>query len=169
MRIAPKRPSLTALASLLVLSLGLVACGGSGTIDKSWPDVAMTDATGAALQSSAVLVKGRPSVISIWGVTCAACRQELPRLATLASSNTAVDIAAINYGDNPDAISAYLSDLGLQLRVFIDDEARLTEALGVVSLPATIFVRADGRIDDLHFGELSASQLEAGVAKLLTA
>lgn len=149
------------------MSLSVSACGGSSTSSKSWPDVKMADEAGVELRSSAVLVPGRPSVISIWGVTCAACRQELPRLAELSSSNQAVDIAAINYGDEPNAIAQYLEDLGLSLRVFIDDEARLTEALGVVSLPATIFVRADGRIDNLHFGELSASQLEAGVAKLL--
>jgi len=120
------------------------------------------------MQSSGILVKSRPSVIAIWGVTCAACRQELPRLQQLAASNAGVDIAAVNYGDDPEAISEYLTSLGIELRIFIDDEARLTEALGVVSLPATIFVDANGTIDDLHLGELSASELEAGVDELLS-
>lgn len=163
------RRSLVAAAAVVLASLGVAACGGtSKSSHRAWPDVKIADAAGAAMQSSGVLAKGRPSIIAIWGVTCAACRQELPRLQQLATSNTGVDIAAINYGDEPKAITEYLTSLGLDLRVFIDDEARLTEVLGVVSLPATIFVRADGTIDDLHLGELSASELEAGVDELLS-
>jgi thiol-disulfide isomerase/thioredoxin len=156
-------------AIVSLLSLTLAACGGSGEGDRSWPAVRVTDAAGTELSSSSVITEGRPSVIAIWGITCAACRQELPRLEELAASSPEVDVAAVNYGDDPEDIAEYLAELGLDLRVFIDDEARLTEALGVSSLPATVFVHPDGTIENLHFGELSASELEQGVEKLLAA
>lgn len=156
-----------ALCAVSVAVVAVPACGGSGrNSSAAWPDVPIADATGDEERSAAVLTAGRPAVVAIWGVNCAPCRQELPRLEALSAANTAVDVAAVNSGDSPGAIEAYLSELGLELEVFIDDEARLGEALGVSSLPATVFVRADGRIDDVHFGELSAEQLDAGVDRL---
>lgn len=145
------------------------ACTGTGGKQGAqWPDVTISDAAGGSTRSGQVLQAGRPAVLAIWGVNCAPCRQELPRLEQLGTTNTEVDVAAVNSGDSPGAIADYLDDLDLDLRVFIDSEARLTESLGVSALPATVFVRADGRIDEVHFGELSAAELEAGVAALAT-
>ena len=73
----------------------------------------------------------------------------------------------MNVGDSPTAIDKYVDSLGLTLRIYIDTEGRLSVALGISNLPATVFVDRNGQIADVHFGVLSAAELDAGVAKLM--
>lgn len=166
-----RRPTLrAALVGLLTLTVAATACGDDGDSgSREFPDVAVLDAGGEEISSSEILRDGRPAVVSVWATTCAPCKQELPRLDALAASQPGVDVAGVNLGDAQSAIDGYVTNLGLQMPMYVDHEGRFAEALGVVGLPATVFVDGDGHVAELHLGELSAADLEAGAARLLQA
>lgn len=166
-----RRRSAPAFAALLclVVAVGTACGGGSSDSGRSWPGVDITDTAGSTLSSRSILTPGRPAVISVWAVWCRPCREELPRLEELAASDQRVDVAAVNLGDSKDVVNEYIVSLDLALRVLIDSDGLLTEALGISSVPATIFVDSNGRVADVHLGELSASDLKNGAARLLSA
>jgi thiol-disulfide isomerase/thioredoxin len=164
-----RRAIRVARAGLLVLAVGAaVACGDdAGSSAGAFPDVAVLDAEGEKISSSAILRDGRPAVVSVWATSCAPCKEELPRLDALAASRPGLDVAGVNLGDEQRAIDGYVASLGLRMPVYVDHEGRFAEALGVVGLPATVFVDGDGRIVELHLGELNAADLDAAAARLL--
>lgn len=152
-----------AAAALLV---GAAACsGGSGP--ARWPDVAITDAAGNPQRSSSVIAGGRPAVVAVWATWCAPCKEELPRLQALADAHDDLEVAAVNLGDEPEAVHAFAAEHGLTLPIFIDADGRLSESLGIPSVPATLFVSAGGTIVDRHLGALSADDLTTGAEHLL--
>jgi len=159
------RSALLALPILVAAACG----GGASGSGKSWPGVDIADTAGATLSSRAIVTPGRPAVISVWAVWCRPCREELPRLEELAASDTRVDVAAVNLGDSAQAVNDYIESLGLKLRVLIDSDGLLTEALGISSVPATIFVDSSGKVAEVHLGELSADDLKKSAARLLSA
>lgn len=157
-------------AALVATALALVSCGGNSSLRADlWPAVEIGNATGAPVQSDSILTRGKPAVIAVWAVWCRPCREELPRLAQVASQNPAVTVAAVNLGDDAEAVAKYTNSMGLSIAVYIDVQGRLTEELGISSVPATVFVNASGRVTEVHLGALSADELAAGVASLLTA
>ena len=164
----PRRFRVIGAMALAAVSVLLASCGGAPAQPRDvWPSVVVSDANGTSTRSDTVLLPGRPAVIAVWAVWCRPCREELPRLDALSRENPGVRVAAVNLGDEPAAVTDYTTSMSLQLPVFIDSDGRLTEALGVSSVPATVFVGADGRIVDVHLGALSEADLAAGVRRLL--
>jgi hypothetical protein len=73
----------------------------------------------------------------------------------------------VNQGESAGAIRAYLTDQDLTLHdVLLDRSARLGPAIGSRGLPTTLFLDADGRVVDAHFGVLSAVALQSRLRRL---
>lgn len=143
------------IASLFLL-LALGACAGSNL--SAWPDVEVQLPTGERTQSDA-LRGDSVTVVSLWSIWCEPCRRELPQLQQYASDHPAVTVVALNLGDTPEAVTAYAAELGLTLPIAIDDEARISSAIGVSSVPATVVIDADGDVVAKHLGEIDATNL----------
>ena len=71
---------------------------------------------------------------------------------------------ALNLGDTPETVTRYAAELGLTLPIAIDDEARISSAIGVSSVPATVVIDADGDVVAKHLGEIDAR----GLAELVS-
>jgi hypothetical protein len=50
--------------------------------------------------------------------------------------------------------------------VLLDDDASASTVLGVQAYPSTLFFDADGRLRELHLGELTAAGLEHKLRRL---
>ena len=50
--------------------------------------------------------------------------------------------------------------------VLLDDDAAASTVLGVQAYPSTLFFDADGRLRELHLGELTAAGLEHKLRRL---
>jgi thiol-disulfide isomerase/thioredoxin len=74
------------------------------------PDFDLPDLAGVSHRLSDS--RGRPVLVSFWAVWCAPCRRELPALAALNMrlANTDIEVFAVNMGDAPDRIAAFLKD-----------------------------------------------------------
>lgn len=112
----------------------------------------------APLQS---LVEGQPAVINLWAAWCAPCRAELPAFATAQQRHPGVRFVFVNQGEDAAAVQRFLAAQPFALHgVWLDRGARLGPAVGSTGLPTTLFVDAQGRIVERHFGVLSAAALE---------
>ncbi|NDA97533.1 MAG: TlpA family protein disulfide reductase [Actinobacteria bacterium] len=86
------------------------------------------------------------------------CRRELPQLQKFAEANSSVSIVAVNLGDDAPSVRAYANDLGLTMPILLDAYGRISSAVGVASVPATILIR-DKQVVATHLGEISAKEL----------
>lgn len=99
---------------------------------------------------------GKPMVINLWATWCPPCRREMPMMAEVAASTNDVTFVFANQGEDAPRIRRYLSHEGLLLpNVLMDGLGELGRHYGAPGLPATLFVGADGRLVDIHLGEIS--------------
>ena len=115
------------------------------------------------------LVQGRPAVINLWAAWCAPCRAELPAFAAAQRDHPGLRFVFVNQGESAPTVQRFLGTLPFALDgVWLDPASRLGPAVASTGLPTTLFVDAQGRIVERHFGMLSAASL-AGRARVLQA
>lgn len=127
--------------------------------------VRITDLQGRAVSLDDF--RGRPFVVNLWASWCGPCRREMPMLVETAAEIRDVPILLVNQGEDQRQIVRFLRDANLPGNgVFSDRGASLMRLTGSGGLPTTLFVRADGRIEEAHMGELSRASLLAGIRNL---
>ena len=143
------------------LTISLVACGSPST--TAWPEVDVLLPSGERTSAASVLGE-QITVVSLWSIWCEPCRRELPQLQQYANTHPEVAVVALNLGDGPEAVTTYAAELGLTLPIAIDDEARISSAIGVSSVPATVVIDSDGKVTAKHLGEIDTNDLADLVA-----
>lgn len=120
----PSAPRSTPLAD--VPALELPCLGAEGSVDLA-------------------LLEG-PYVLNLWASWCGPCREELPLLAELAEREGA-QVIGIAY-DDADLLKAIslAESAAVTYPSLVDADTRLREPLGVIGLPQTVFVDADGLV-----------------------
>ena len=133
-------------------------------IDQPAPDWALTLFDGSTVTSSDV--RGRAVVLNFWASWCAPCEEEMPQLETLSTAMTADGTPATILGvgvkrDNNDNALAMADRLGITYPIGRDTAGNndtlgpVTQAFGVDSYPATVFIRPDGTVSAIVFGPLT--------------
>lgn len=103
---------------------------------------------------------GRPWVVNLWASWCGPCRAEMPVLAEAQRREAGVRFLFVNQGESAAAVRAYLHREGLVLQdVWLDPASALGPAVGSSGLPTTLFLDAEGRRVDAHFGVLNEVSL----------
>ena len=111
-------------------------------------------------------LRGRPFVVNLWATWCPPCRRELPMVAEV-SASASIPVLMIDQGEAKDGVTEFLRRDGMATRnVVIDGNAELSSFVGGGALPTTIFVGADGMIDQTVTGELSRAALLAGIEQI---
>lgn len=111
---------------------------------------------------------GEPLVINFWATYCPPCRAEMPLLQRRVVSSSAVRLVLINEGDSSQSAQDFLNATGIQVAALLDSNLAVGRAYGVVPLPTTVFVRADGSIAGRQVGELDDRVLAAWLSTLTT-
>jgi cytochrome oxidase Cu insertion factor (SCO1/SenC/PrrC family) len=111
---------------------------------------------------------GRPLVINFWASYCPPCRAEMPLLQRMVGALTTVRLVLVNEGDTSQGARDFLSSLGIQQAALLDSDLGVGRAYGVIPLPTTVFVRADGSIAGRQVGELDDRVLAAWLSTLTT-
>jgi thiol-disulfide isomerase/thioredoxin/uncharacterized membrane protein YeaQ/YmgE (transglycosylase-associated protein family) len=104
---------------------------------------------------------GKPVVINIWASWCPPCVREMPVLADAQKSMPDVHFLFANLGEDALTVETFLQRLEIELNnILLDQQNLLGAHYGSRALPTTLFIDAQGRLQDSHLGELSAASLK---------
>ena len=90
---------------------------------------------------------GRLMVVNFWATWCAPCRQEMPSLDRLQALRPDISVIAVATGPNPvPSITRFWDEAGItHLTPLRDADRAFSAAMGVLALPVTVFVNAQGQ------------------------
>ncbi len=93
--------------------------------------------------------RGKVVLLNLWATWCAPCRKEMPSLDRLqaAMGGEAFQVVTLATGRNsPAKIAAFFETAGVtQLPAFLDEKQSISRAMGVMGLPVTVLIDAEGR------------------------
>jgi cytochrome c biogenesis protein CcmG/thiol:disulfide interchange protein DsbE len=111
--------------------------------------------------------RGRPVVVNFFAAWCAPCRREMPALES-AHQKVKDDIAFVGI-DNQDIRSdalALLEETGVTYPAGFDPRGDVARAFGILGMPTTVFVSADGEMVERVTGEMTEERLLATIDRL---
>ncbi len=162
-----RRPLAGALAAAALVVLGgQLVLGALQPPPRPLPALVLRDLQDhpVALRS----LRGQPLVLNLWATWCPPCRRELPMLLRRAAAVRGVRIVLAEQGDAPQQVRSLLRSLGLPQapQVVLDSGRQLAAYYDVPGFPTTLFIRADGTLQRMYVGEMSAATLQQGIERL---
>lgn len=113
-------------------------------------------------------LRGTPLVVNLWASWCKPCRAELPLLAQLDASTSAVQLLGIDVEDDASSAVSLLIDTGVHYPSVRDTGRATQPSLRWVGLPMTVLVGADGVVRHVERAPItSQEQLDALVQEYL--
>lgn len=133
-------------------------------IDQPAPAWNLKLLDGSTIDSSDLA--GRAVALNFWASWCAPCEKEMPELQSLNNALTSEGVPATIIGvgvkrDNNENALALVDRLGITYPVGRDTAGAsdtigpVTQAFGLDSYPATVFIRPDGTVSSIVFGPLT--------------
>lgn len=127
-----------------------------------FPTISLTEATSGDMVP--VVVSGQPTVVNFWYSTCEPCRREMPMFANAADDyGTQVSFVGVNPVDSAAAALEFAEKYGVTYPTYLDPDGDLLTAVGVGTMPVTLFVDANGIIVKQFAGEISYSELQQAI------
>ncbi len=112
------------------------------------------------------LAQDKPVVLNLWASWCPPCHREMPVLLSAQQQYADISIIMVNLQENRDTVLQYLRQHQLTFaQMLLDYRGDVASYYGAQGVPATLFFRADGKLADAHFGELSNARLRQGIEK----
>ncbi len=112
---------------------------------------------------------GTPTVVNLWASWCGPCRREMPMLVEEVGLRPEVRLVLVSQGEGPGPVTAFLEEAGLDADpVRLDPRGEVGREVGLVGLPTTLFVSADGTVRVTAFGELSRARVRSHLAEIAT-
>ena len=110
--------------------------------------------------------KGRPIVLNLWATWCPPCRREMPVLEQAQQAFPDIALVLINQGETAQQAKAFLKSEDLTLTdVLLDGDSEAMRAMRTGGLPTTFFFDKEGRMVDLHLGEITMDDLEQKISR----
>lgn len=122
-------------------------------------------------QFSLTQLRGKPVIINFWATTCPGCVLEIPALVALSQKYADQDLVivgvAMDYDPEPQ-VREMVRQKNMSYPVVLDSSGDLAKAFGDVSLtPTTFFISKQGTIMKQKLGEMSHSELETTIQRLI--
>lgn len=118
-----------------------------GAVDGGLPAVTLECLGGGAPVNLAGL-HAVPTVVNIWATWCGPCREEMPHFAQLhRDAGDDLAVLGIDFRDpNPKGALELAAETGVTYPLVSDPTQEVARDLGVVALPETVFVAANGQV-----------------------
>ena len=108
---------------------------------------------------------GRPVVLNFYASWCLPCQKELPLLESYARRFPGVQFLLMDYRDDPGLGHELLDRSGVRTPLAGNDfEGRVGALFGVLGMPVTVFIRADGTVEGTVRAQLDEATLAGHVA-----
>lgn len=141
--------------------VGIVASAGRPLLGEPAPDFVLPR-PGSDERVSLSDFRGQPVVLNFWATWCVPCRTEMPDLQTAYEEEDVV-VLAVNWQESDGVVQDFLDEFGLTFPTVLDREGGVREHYGVVGLPATFFIDAEGVLQARNFGPVFGNLLDDGI------
>jgi thiol-disulfide isomerase/thioredoxin len=159
------RPGL--LVGLLLFASWEGSAAQAMGVGDTAPDFAGTDLQGRPFSLSGQ--RGKVVLLNFWATWCAPCREEMPAFSKWQRSYGArgLAIVGVSMDDELESVKQALAQRPVSYPVVMGD-AKLGERMGgVLGLPLSYLLDADGRVVARYQGEASLPAIEAKIRELL--
>jgi thiol-disulfide isomerase/thioredoxin len=147
------------LASLVPVLAGLFVWNAADRLTAGVEAIPLPETSFQTLAGQSVQLAAhseRPMVLNLWASWCPPCRREMPMMVDVAASSPGVSFVFANQGEHIGQITSYLRGERLTLPLaLLDRLGELGRHYKAPGLPATLFIDAEGRLVDIHLGEIS--------------
>ena len=166
-----RTPLVTALVLAVGVGGGLLLAGRDGPGGPAEPaPFDLPDLRGGPGRVSLASLAGRPAVVNFFASWCEPCRRELPALAEAHRRyGDRVAFVGIDHADSRTNAIEMLDEFGITYPAGYDPQGVTAPAYGLRGLPDTVFLTADGRVLEIHRGELDRGEIEERIERLLDA
>jgi len=158
-------PILT-LALALVLAGSVMACTKSEEVPYA-PDFTLQTINGQTVNLTDF--RGKPVMLTFWRINCPACQFQAPFIQAFYSEQSSEEVAilTINVGDSASATQDYVTSRGLTFPVLLDPEGRVAGAYGIIGVPMTFFIDAEGILRAYKIGAFqSQKEMESALMEV---
>lgn len=113
--------------------------------------------------------KGTNVVVNFWGTFCPPCVREMPALERQHEKwmGQNVKILGINLNESPVTIKSFLAQYDITFPALLDRDI-IRKKYKVISYPTTFYINAEGKIVDIFVGEMTESDIERRISKLVS-
>lgn len=133
------------------------------------PDFTVYDAEGNAVSLSDFA--GKPVVVNFWATWCPPCKAELPDFEDAwRKYGEDVTFLFVNLADSRDTtevVEAFMEDGGYEFPLYYDTDGDAAYAYGIYSIPVSLFVDAEGNLEQGYIGALNAEVIESCIGRIL--
>ncbi|MGH9185655.1 MAG: TlpA family protein disulfide reductase [Acidimicrobiales bacterium] len=156
-----------AVAALVVAAL--LAARSTSTDDADGGDgVALSFEMLDGTMGSLADYRGTPLVLNFFASWCVPCLAEMPGFERVHQDlDGAVAFLGMNLQDGVEDGRRVVEQTGVTYDIARDPDGSIFQAFGAVAMPTTVFIDADGRVVDLHSGEIAAGGLAERIADVL--
>ncbi|HEV2890270.1 MAG TPA: TlpA disulfide reductase family protein [Frankiaceae bacterium] len=131
------------------------------------PDVELT-CLGRDSRVNMRALGGTPYVVNLWASWCLPCRTEMPEFQKVYTGlKGRVGFLGVDTKDFERPARESIQRAAVSYPSVFDPDERIKRAVNTRSLPATVFLNADGSIASVHVGQLTEAELRAEIAKHL--
>ena len=159
-----RRPSAPLWVAMVLACSG---CLGSSPSPRALPAIDLPDLRIPSVRHTNVDYLGRPLVINVFASTCVPCKKELPMMTRVAAQEPGVAFLGIDQLEFRPAALAFVTGLGVDFPVALDESGDLAVSLQLAGLPTTIFVDPDGRETARVTGPITENSLRQHIHALL--
>lgn len=171
------RTAVTLVVGLLALAAGVGlfidgqrgaggAGGAAGTPVRLAPAFSLPELRPERPAVTLASTPGKPTVVNFFAAWCEPCKRELPALRAAAAANPGITFLGVDHQDSREDAIELLDTFGITYPAGYDPKGDIAARYAIRGLPATVFIDTDGRIVELHQGELSAKELQDRLDRL---
>ncbi|HEY2492603.1 MAG TPA: thiol-disulfide oxidoreductase ResA [Paenibacillus sp.] len=113
--------------------------------------------------------KDKALVINFWGTWCEPCVKEMPALQAQYEKwkDKDVVVIGINAGEDRMSVENFVKQVNVSFPVLLDPNKEAVQNYGISPLPTTLFVSANGKVNNIHIGQLDLSTLDTQIEQLV--
>lgn len=132
-------------------------------VNNPAPQFALTGLDGRRVRLTDL--QGRWIFLNFWATWCKPCVVEMPELQKLSdgkygTSPDDVMVLAVNKGEKPDEVRAFLDKYQLTLPVVLDTDSIVSGQYVIISLPVTFIIDPRGIVRQQHIGALDEPSIQ---------